>query len=202
MRRPAAVCLISAALLGVAWGGLARSAPAAKQAPSWAQCQQIVRQQLAKFGTGQPLTVSKVQAVLQALKAHGWQVADQAAILELVPGDDEFFVQQLATARGKAFAKHLDGRPDDYSRLERLSRIPDGQKMIRDLMAGPDGYHDMLAYMISVDGGRTLWSIVPGSRDAHDFNVPTGRLYTEKQLLERLEPSYAQLHAARRAPAR
>lgn len=184
-------------LLVVVVSPVATARGGATKFPSWPTCQGIAQEEAAKLAPGQPVTRSFVSALAGKLKARGWVVRDLEAILELVPADDEFLVQQLGTARGKVFAQTLVRRPDDYSRLDRLSHLPDGQKMIRDLMGGPAGYHQMLTYMISTEGGKQLWSIVPNSRDAHDFNSPTGRIYTSEQLVAALEQSYSREKAAR-----
>lgn len=182
--------LVIASTSAAARGGAAKF-------PGWPACQEIARVEAAKLSPGQPVTQSYVTALAGKLKSQGWVVRDLESILELVPGDDEFLVQQLASARGKVFAKTLVRRPDDYSRLDRLSHLPDGQKMIRDLIGGPAGHHQMLTYMISTGGGKQLWSIVPNSRDARDFNTPTGRIYTPEQLVEVLQQAYAREKAAR-----
>ncbi len=190
---------------GAAAGGkhAPRPAPTATgQRPTWKAVDALFRKERAAAGTSTWLVQPQVEALFEKLEnpsgyssagqkaAAGWKPNDAGEILSLVPLEEEFLSRQLLSPRGLAFQRLIAKDPRNFDRLERMSQLLDGQKMIADLMAGPAGHHDMLKYMISPAGGKQLWSILPGARDAKDFDQPTGRVYTWDQLLTRLKASY------------
>ncbi len=87
--------------------------------------------------------------------------------------------------------------PLAYDRIDRLSRMIMGEKNVRALIRGPDGYK-MIQYMTSTPYGRNMGQMLSQDPRGADFNSPTGRLYTADALLGRLQQSYDAELAARR----
>ena len=89
------------------------------------------------------------------------------------------------SARYRRLARH----PAGYSRFERLSTIAGGQALIRDLMHRQDG-HLLIEYLATTEGGRNMGRMAAATRHGVDLNKPTGRIYTEADLIAALEKLY------------
>jgi hypothetical protein len=161
-------------------------------APKWEQIAQVVNRALnsrADYKPGDLLAKSDVQNVLARLKTLGWQPADAAAIVALVPGDDEFMVKQLRGKNGANFMRHVAKYPNGYDRVDRLIRLPRGETITADLVLNPGGYQ-MIEYMATSSGGTEMGKMLSETADGKNFNRPTGRIYTAEQLTAALNKSF------------
>lgn len=145
------------------------------------------------YQPGDLLTNSDVKEVLKALAAAGWQPPDQKDILAHTLPDDDTLVRTLSTERGKRFMRKVAEDDLIFDRLDRVSRTYGGERMVNDLAKLPDGYK--YAKTKRPNGVPGFLDLLPktGSgkkRSIKDYDKPTGRIYCEKQLLERLENSY------------
>ena len=168
--------------------------------PSFDQVQKLVDRQLATLSDYQPgdiVSQQQVEPIFEQLKQLGWVVRDRAEIMKLVPGDSEFIVRELRSAEGRTFMRQSGKYPLAYDRIDRLSRMSMGEKNVRALIRGPDGYK-MIQYMTSTPYGRNMGQMLSQDPRGADFNSPTGRLYTADALLGRLQQSYDAELAARR----
>ncbi len=193
LTRPRLVLLLLAAAL--VWLGSAR--PASAQIPSWEQVEKTFRKHypapVAGQGGAQPpplVTYDTARRIFYELWEQRWNVSDQAEILKQVTPNNSFLAQQCLSAGGQKFLKQAGDPQTVFDRLERLSRLPEGQQKIRDLMAGPQGHHDMLAYMLGSQGSKLLIEGAVDHPDARDFNKPTGKIYSPEALLERIKKSH------------
>jgi hypothetical protein len=129
-------------------------------------------------------------AVLKRLEKVGWQVADQDEILQQVLGEGDPLVKRLRTTAGKKFMRQAARYPQAYDRLDRLERLPDGQRILKQLIDGPDG-HKLIEYLTEAPGGKNMGKMLSSAPKGGKFNQQTGRIYTQEQLLARLKESYA-----------
>lgn len=188
--------------VGLAWAvllsqsGIAAATEAGKL-PEWPQVVQTVREHFA--AAEQPpwaiLSRDQAAAVLDRLARLGLRPADREQILQQIPAAEEFLVVELRTPKGWQFMAHLAAYPGAYDRLDRLSRLPRGKQMVRDLIRGPDGYK-LIEFLTTAPGGRELGRQLSRTPKGKQFNQPTGRIYTETMLLERVRQSYEALRAA------
>jgi hypothetical protein len=135
------------------------------------------------------ITRDQVAAVLDKLHKLGWRVRQRDAILADVPAQDEFLPKELRTRQGLKFMRQISSYPLAYDRLDRFSQMPQGKQTLRDLIRGPDGYK-LIEYMAESKGGKALGKQLANSKAGTDFNKPTGKIYTQDQLLSRLERAY------------
>ncbi len=131
-----------------------------------------------------------VAGAIDAVSQTGWQVPYPEKIKKFALADDSFLVQQLATAKGKKFMRNVARHQGSYSRLDRLSRISDGQQAVKTLIADPGG-DTMITYMATTPGGYQLGAMMAGTPHGTDLNKPTGRIYTADDLLALLKKLYA-----------
>lgn len=176
-----------ASLPNVAW-----SQPTAGGLPSFAQIETTVQRQLAanpQYQQGDLLSRGVVDPIFDLLSQLGWNVADRQAILSKLPADSDFVVNQLRSGpRGPQFMRQVARTPLGYDQLFRLAALPHGRHTIVDLIRTPGG-SDLIDYMATTSGGKRLGQMLSHSRPA-DAHKPTGMIYTEEQLIDRLRESY------------
>jgi hypothetical protein len=125
---------------------------------------------------------SQVEAVLKNVAAAGWRINNSQQIVELGLPDSSFLVRELATPSGKKFMRKVATRAGGYSHLDRLSTIPRGERIVRDLIRDPKG-DDLITYLATTKGGHNMGKMMAGVRGGVDLNKPTGRIYTANDLL-------------------
>jgi hypothetical protein len=135
------------------------------------------------------VTAGDVSTLFPKLEKLGWKVADQKKIQQQLLPDNDDMVKRLRTPKGRVFMQHVGKMPLGYDRLDRLRRMPHGQYRIRELVDAPKGW-EMIEYMTTTPNGKNLGKQLTNATDGKDFNRPTGKLYTERALVDRLQKSY------------
>lgn len=187
------------AMTGLALFDLVVVQSAAAQIPSWEQVEKTFRKHYPALpngavpaGQAPPLvTYNTARRIFYELWEQRWNVSDQAEILKLCPQDNSFLVQQCLSPGGQKFLKQAADPAAVYDKLERMASLPEGQQKIRDLLAGPQGHHDMLNYMLGRQGSQMLFENGTAHPAARDFNKPTGKIYSPEALLQRIKKSHA-----------
>ena len=200
--------LLLVVLVGFVFGGdLVAKTPLSKDKkstatgkfPTFEAVTRTVEKHLAanrNYRSGDLLTTSVVESLFRKLERINWKVADRKQILKSVLPDSDWLARQFATQNGKEFMRQVAELPGGYDRVDRLRRMPYGQQQLADLMRGPDGYK-LFEYMTTTQGGKNLGAMLSKGVNGQDFNRPTGRLYTELDLLKRLKKTY-DIEAVRR----
>ena len=117
-------------------------------------------------------------------------MADAKKITELALPANSFLVGELATPDGKRFMRKISKSPGTYSRLDRLSRLSQGQQVVSQLV-GDVGGDVFITYLATTNSGHNLGQMMAGTPNGTDLNLPTGRIYTADDLLAVLKKSYA-----------
>lgn len=179
------------ALAVVPCGGSCWAAAGHGPIPEWRQIELAVWRQfeaLADYQPGQIITRGDAEPIFKH-KLMGWLGADRTAILNQLPEDDDFLVRQLRTRPGRKFGSQVAAYAHAYDRLDRLSRLPRGRRIVEDLIKSPGGYK-LIEYMTTSPGGAELGRMLSKAPKGKDFNGPTGRIYTVEMLLARLKQSH------------
>jgi hypothetical protein len=161
------------------------------------QVQQIV---VAHFGSqtahspGDLISQSDVAAIFKKLAEAGWQPVDQKKILADTLPDENSLVCLLRTSKGRKFMGKVSGFELIYDRMDRVSQVssglrnltaivglPDGERYAKPKRQLPNGVPDFLDLLAKNASGKV--------RTIKDYDKPTGRVYTEKELLKRLNRS-------------
>lgn len=153
------------------------------------------------FEKGDLITRDQVEPLLAQLEPLGWKVADRPAILSqtLTPGD--FVASELrGSKKGLAFMRAVSGLPAAYDRLDRLARLPRGKQTVHDMIHKTGGA-ELIKYLTTAKGGKELGKMLSHAPKGHDFNKPTGRIYTVTDLLDRLEASHKRALAPASEPS-
>lgn len=178
------------------FSALAAAADAKKKLPAWSVIDETVRRTLATkrgYQPGDLLSRGDVQNVLDQVGRVGWDVANRADLLKNTLEDGSFLVRQLQSAPGIRFSRAALTDPNVYDRLDRLSRFSGGENLIATITTMPGG-SKLMAKPPSPNFGD-LTALLPKQANGltprdKDFNKPTGKIYTEKQLLTALAESY------------
>jgi hypothetical protein len=142
------------------------------------------------YKPGDIISTSNVTSLFDGLELIGWKVPDQKQLLERVPSDKDYVVQQLRTEQGRKFMQQICNLPLGYDRLFHLSGIPRGHQQVHDLIRLKDGYK-MIEYMTTTQMGKNLGTQLSHTPNGADFNKATGQIYTAEALKIELEKSYA-----------
>jgi hypothetical protein len=137
---------------------------------------------------------SQVAEILLQLEELGWQVPESKELLNSVLDEQHVLVRTMRTPAGRKFLAKVAKRDLIYDRLDRIASVSGGPELIRDLVKLPDG--EKYAKPRSGGGVPDLLDLLPKNssgrtRRVKDYDQPTGHIYTEADLLERLAESYA-----------
>ena len=135
------------------------------------------------------ISQSDAKAILAALESAGWKPKDGATIISATLPDSHLLVQKLRTQNGRVLATKLANMPGGFDRLDHLSRLPDSRQLLERIVDGPDGFL-LIDYMLNDPNGSAVGAELSQAPGGTGFNQPTGRLYTLKQLRDRLEQSH------------
>lgn len=162
--------------------------------PEFKEIEKAVAKQLAAakdYKTGDLLTDASVSPVFKSLEELGWPVKEKKEIERLFLAENDWLVKQFRSKKGQAFMRNVAKNPDGFDRLDRLRRMPGGERQVADLIQSPDGFK-MIEYMSTTQGGKNLGKQLSKGKRGENFNEPTGRLYTERQLIDRLKSLHKQ----------
>jgi hypothetical protein len=141
------------------------------------------------YRPGDFLSRSTVESLLAELAKLGWTVRDRDAILAQLTPDKDLLTEQFSTPRGREFMRKVSKNPASFEYLQRLSETANGQRQVKDLMKLPNG-PDVLAALVSSPQGRDISKRIAAGPKTKNFDKPTGRIYTQAQLVTRLRESY------------
>ncbi|MCC6126829.1 MAG: hypothetical protein IT426_17840 [Pirellulales bacterium] len=130
-----------------------------------------------------------VEPLIKQLSTAGLALKKPDDLLKLLLSKNDFLYVELNTNAGRKFMRRIAAYQDGYDRLDRLSRMPRGKQTVSDLIRGPGG-EKMIEYMTSAAGGKELGKQLSQAPNGADFNAPTGRIYTARDLLDYLKKQY------------
>jgi hypothetical protein len=145
------------------------------------------------YNAGDLLARADVTRLGDALKKLGWVPKDWKDVLEDVLPDGDELVRALRTPQGRSFMRKIAAQPGGYDRLDRLRKLPRGSRQLRELIETRDG-DKLIEYLTTTDGGKALGKQLSRTKGGRGFNESTGRIYTEDDLLKRLEATYRREH--------
>lgn len=179
--------------LAVSMIGISASAQRSTSAPSDNQLAHMVESYFATvdgYQKGDLITEAQIGKALAKLNSAGIKVPNAGAIADLGLSDDSFLVRELSTAEGRLFMRRLGKYPGTFSHLDRLSTIPRGQTLIRQLERQKDG-EQMILYLTTTKGGQNMGDMMSQARGGVDLNKPTGRIYTVDDLVAAIKTARA-----------
>lgn len=164
-----------------------------KPMPEWSTLQQAASRHLTTlpgYQQGDMIVESNVMPIFDQFRQMGWNVTERRRIQRELIKDSDFIARKLRTKSGKKFMRDITKYPDAYDRLYRIAALSKGRAIVSDLIAEPAG-HEMIEYLTTSKGGKNMGKMLARAPKGAKFNKPTGRIFTEKQLLARLQECYA-----------
>lgn len=158
-----------------------------------AQVKQVLSRHFSQrddYRSGDLITRDDTKKVVAALSAAGWNVPQAGKLIEDSLPANSVLVRSLSTKTGKRFMRRVAKERLIYDRLDRVARVSGGPALLRDLPKLPDGYR--YAKMDRPRAVPGLLELLPKSgsgkrRTIKNYDKPTSRIYTEKDLADRLE---------------
>jgi hypothetical protein len=186
---------LAAAILGPA-EARAQSPSSDESFPTWSEVRATVDSHFAKLPDLQPgdlITASDAAPALKALEELGWKDVSRCETVSRILEDGSFLARELRSDPGRIFMRRVSGYKLIYDRLDRVSQMPGGQKLIHDMIRLPDGHR--YAQMQPHQGTPPMTDFLPKGASGkaprvRDLDKPTGRIYTQSELLAQLETEY------------
>ncbi len=182
-------------LLLPALGSPARSRETKKR-PPFKQVSSIARASLSErdgYRPGDLINQTDVKRALKSLAVASWRPVDHKQILADALPESSDLVRILGTRQGIKFMRRVSDYEVIYDRMDRVSRVSGGKRMLTDIAKLPGG--QKLAKLKRPHGVPGFLDLLPKKssgkvRSIKNYTQPTGRIYTEQHLLERLKKSY------------
>ncbi len=172
---------------------------AEKLPPKFSAIREQTRRSLARRPEFEPddlISRGDIRRVLLDLHRLGWETTYAKEVWARGLPDSHFLVRELRDKKeGKQFMRQVARHSGIFGQLDRYAGLPGGQKTLRALIDSKDGHKLIDYYMTRTRSGNLLLDLLP--RHAHgtmpepkDFRKPTGRIYTQKDLLKVLAKVY------------
>jgi hypothetical protein len=193
--------LIFALAALVASKSFAQGEPSQEPLPAWIEIRATLQAHFARLPdlhTGDLITASDAAPALLELEKLGWKEVSCGQAASRLLEDGSFLARELRSPPGRVFMRRVSGYRLIYDRLDRISQMPGGQKLLHDMIRLPDGHR--YAQMQPHQGVPPMVDFLPKgvsgkSPRVPDLDKPTGRIYTQSDLLTQLEAEYRQATA-------
>jgi len=185
-----AMLIVLAAVVGSR--SLAADQTGSKSLPRFQVVEKMVRSYFAGlkgYRSGELLARNQVGPLFVRLEKLGWRVKERDKISARLLPENDSLVRQLRSTGGRRFMRKLAKMPGAYDRLDRMRRMPYGSRRLREWMSNRGG-DKLLEYMTTTRGGKLLSKQIARGKNGKGFDKPTGRLYTDRDLLKALKTSY------------
>ncbi|MHB8970026.1 MAG: hypothetical protein ACYC3X_10145 [Pirellulaceae bacterium] len=148
----------------------------------------------AKYRPRDLISQSDVADVLKKLAQAGWKPVDQEQILADTLPNDNFLVRLMRTDRGRRFMGKVSDFDLIYDRMDRVSQVSSGPRNLEAIVRLPDGERYAKPKRQLIKGVPDFLDLLAKNasgkvRTIKDYDKPTGRIYTEEELLKRLHRS-------------
>ncbi len=127
------------------------------------------------------ISQEEAKAALATLEKSGWKLKDVKSIVNRVLPESSFLIGELRSEKGKAFMRKVAATPGGFDKLDRISQLPDGKRIVRKLIRERDGQR-LVEYLTDAKGGKNTSEKLAGIKGHKEFNRPTDRIYTAEQL--------------------
>lgn len=196
LARPCLLLLLSQ--LAFLSSPLRAAPPASGKLPSWRKVKVLIEHHFAslpEYAPGDLIHRGQVEKLVGRLAAAGWKVSDAKPLLKRVLAQNDYLVRLLYSGGGQRFMRKVANYPTIYSRLDRVAGESGGEALLRDLVRLPDGHK--YAHVKRPRGVPGLTDFLPKRRTSRgrrvkNYDKPTRKVYTVKQLLAELRQIYTE----------
>ena len=135
------------------------------------------------YSTGDMITDQQVAPLFNKFEKLGWKIDDQEQILQKFVSTGSFLDQVMNSSRGKVFFRNISGFDRGMDQVERISVMKNGRSSIRQLVFAMPRGSDYIRAVATSKHGKILARLVRQSPNGQFFNQPTGKIYTEEELV-------------------
>ncbi len=203
-RQPVTAALLAVAAIGTSFAASAATNKNQRSLPDVDVVKNLTRLHLAAIPGYQPgdiISRSQVESLLKAIHIAGWRVGANHGILKSTLADTEYLVRQLRTPAGVKLTRAVATSPLAYDRLHRMSGTTRGRQLLIAIVKGR-GMEPLIHYLTTPEGNQELAKELSSSLPGDTFSQPTGRIYTEAHLVERLEVAHEKDRLTREGASR
>jgi hypothetical protein len=158
------------------------------------QLRALVQEKLSRnpnYSPGFLISHRDVEPIFNTLLEMGITIsADQEGLYDSILPDNAPLVKLLKTPNGRAFMKKIGTDATAYDRLERLSWTYDGRALIERFMSSKDGLARFQKLQTAEQVAKLSKELADDPR-TEGFRLPTGRVHTAQDLVQRLEGALA-----------
>jgi hypothetical protein len=168
------------------------SAADATAMPDWKTVEDAAKKHfraLPNYKPGDILSQGQIKPLVAQLAKQGWKISDQRDLLAQICPDNDFVVEQLRTKNGQKFMRSTGGSAAQYDYLRRLAETKGGNRQVADILKLRNG-NDVLSALTKSKAGKDISRRLADGPRTQGYDKPTGYIYTEAQVLERLKESY------------
>ena len=144
------------------------------------------------YQQGDIITQKHVRNLFKIFGRYGWKVPYQKEVLAKFLPEGHFLPQVLNSDKGREFLGKIKKYPGGVDRVDRISRLPNGQQSVRDLIYKIPNGADWIKGMTTTKGGLALGRSMSKAPKGKDFNKPTGTIYFASDLPKILEALFRQ----------
>lgn len=163
-----------------------------------AEVEVLIRQHFAgmpNYSQGDLITTQQVQPLLAKFSAKGWDVPRQDLVLAKVTKSGSYLDQTMNSGKGKRFFREINGSPGGIDRVERMSNMKNGRNSIEQLVNKTPRGSDFINALATSKHGQILGDWSGPTQTGQALNQPTGKIYTEEQLIQFFQTLYQQSKA-------
>lgn len=143
------------------------------------------------YRSGDLICRRDVEPIFNELLARGIEpTGDREEMYAGLLPESDYLVKLLRGPQGRLFMRRAQELPGAYDFLDRLSWFPAGRETLYHLVHSKEGFTQLQA-MLAPSGHAQTEAAFGDEPRAQNLFLPTGRIYTEHDLLRRLEAIHA-----------
>ena len=147
--------------------------------------------ELENYRSGDLVTTDDVKPLLKKLSKKGWNVPEQETLLARLVTTGSYLDRTFSSKKGQKFFREISKVPGGIDRVERMSNLKNGKGSINQLVNFPRG-SDLIKEMATTSVGRSFGSRGARTPAGQNLNQATGKIYTEKALVQELVARFNQ----------
>ncbi len=143
---------------------------------------------LSGYQSGDLITGGQVEPLIKKFAQQGWEIANPDLPMKRMIKSGSYLDKTMNSRKGKTFFRQISSIKNGMDRVERMLSTKNGRSSIRQLVFEIPRGADYIKALATTSNGKLL-----GNRqNGQNFNKPTGKIYTEKQLTEYLTKLFEQ----------
>lgn len=139
------------------------------------------------YKSGDLLTWEQVKPILDRLRRSRVPVPPEKDLRPRFLSQNDALVKMLGTEKGQSFFKELSKKPSSIDLVDRYRSLPRGDQFLKEMIENTKGGSEFFTnpmWLTQEDALLAEQNGLSNVPNGSKFGEPTGRIYTESQLLE------------------